>query len=174
MQIDIHKLYEKYLTLNIPNPFSLDDIHRRLTEKYYAEKVDLNFFSALSRDPDADFNNAVTAYVFRDERGIRELVKLNKEEDIDDTMEFGLVINSTQIGVSFVLTLEICIFDGIEADEIHLGNLRFEEYLIALYLTGYIQFDNDSEIDLLVERYRDGYYFRNFGAYNGQEMYLYK
>lgn len=174
MHIDIHRIYEKYLSLNIPNPFHLDDIHRRLTEVYYAEKVDLSNFSYLSRDPEANFENATAAYVFRDQRGIQKLIELNNNEEIHEGMEYGWVINSTLIGLSHVLSLEICLFYGIDTEKMHLGNLEFEEYLIALYLTGYIRFDNDTQIDLLIERYRNGYYFRYFGAHNGEEMYLYK
>ncbi|MDR6726155.1 hypothetical protein J2W91_004661 [Paenibacillus amylolyticus] len=173
MNIDIDKLYEKYVSLNIPNPFSLDDIYRRLTKMYYAEEVDLSYYSSLSRDPEANFENATVAYVFHDERGIQKLLKLNNANEIHEGMEFGWVMNSTQIGVSHVLTLEICIFYGIRTEDMYLGNLEFEEYLVALYLTGHIQFDNDTQIDHLVERYRQGYYFRHFGAYNGSGMYLY-
>jgi len=39
--IDIRRIYEKYLTLNIPNTFNEEQIHKRLTETYFAEKAGL-------------------------------------------------------------------------------------------------------------------------------------
>lgn len=174
LEIDIQKLYEKYLTLDIPNPFTLEQIHERLTQKYYGEKVDLERFSNLRRDPEAGFDKALAAYVFEDERGIRELVKLNRDEDIHEPLEFAWVINSTLIGISELLSLEIYVFHGMDKEEMVLGNLRFEEFLIVLYLTGYIQFENDSLIDQVIARYKEGYCFRFFGMQDGYENYLYK
>lgn len=175
MQIDIVRLYQKYLTLDIPNPFTLDQIHDRLTKKYRAEKVDLERFSYLRNDPYAGFDQAVGAYVFEDEQAILELIKLNKDDDIDyETMEFAWIMGSTLCGMSNVLVFEIDVFYGMEEEEMVLGNLRFKEYLIVLYLTGYIQFDNDPILDDLMARCREGYYLRHFGMQDGFERYLYK
>ncbi|KAA8752481.1 pyruvate kinase [Paenibacillus sp. UASWS1643] len=174
MQIDIQKLYDKYITLNIPNPFTLEQIHERLTEKFYAEKVDLEEFSDLRNDPHAGFDQAIAAYVFKDERGTKQLISLNKDEDIHEPLEFAWIINSTVRGFSLLLTLEIDVFYGMEESEMTLGNPRFEEYLILLYLTGYIEFENDSFINPLRARYREGYRLRYFGMQNGDENYLYK
>lgn len=174
MEIDIQKLYEKFLTLDFPNPFTLEQIHERLTQKYYGEKVDLESFSNLRRDPEADFDKAVAAYVFKDERGTRELVKLNRDEDIHEPLEFALVINSTLLGNSELLSLETYVFHGMDKAEMVLGNLRFEEFLIVLYLTGYIQFENDPLIDQIIARYKEGYGLRFFGAQDGYENYIYK
>ncbi|WP_339196604.1 pyruvate kinase [Paenibacillus sp. FSL P4-0176] len=174
MHIDIQKLYDKYMTLNIPNPFTLEQIHDRLTKKYYAEKVDLEEFSDLRNDPHAGFDQAVAAYVFKDERGTKQLISLNKDEDIHEPLEFAWIIRSTVRGFSLLLTLEIDVFYGMEESEITLGNQCFEEYLILLYLTGYIEFENDSFINPLRVRYREGYRLRYFGMQNGDENYLYK
>lgn len=174
MEIDIQKLYETFLTLDVPNPFTLEQIHERLTQKYYAEKVDLETFAYLRRDPEAGFDEAVAAYVFQDDRGTRELVKLNKEEDINEPLYFAWVIDSTLIGKSNLLVLETDVFHGMDEEEMVLGNLRFEEFLIVLYLTGYIQFENDSLIDQVIARYKEGYCFRFFGMQDGYENYLYK
>jgi hypothetical protein len=174
MKIDVEKLYKKYLTLNIPNPFTTDQIHRRLTETYFAKKEDLSRFSDLSQDPHAGFDKATGAYVFEDKRGIEKLIRLNRDDEIDKDGQHAYVINSTLIGGSLLLNLELHIFKGIDKEEIVLGNLRFEEYLIALYITGYIQFENDPVIDKVIERYRDGYYLRYFGMQSGFENYLYK
>ncbi|WP_434752475.1 pyruvate kinase [Paenibacillus amylolyticus] len=174
MHIDIQKLHDKYLSLSIPNPFSLEQIHTRLTEEYYAEKVDLEHFSSLRNDPEANFDQAVAAYTIRDPRGTFKLIKLNKVEDIHEPLEFSWVIDSTVIGMSFLFNLELNIFDGIEKSEMYLGNLRYEEYLIALYLAGYIKFENDPLIDEITARYRAGNYLRYFGMQDGYENYLYK
>ncbi|WP_145152154.1 pyruvate kinase [Paenibacillus xylanexedens] len=174
MQIDIQKLYDKYITLNIPNPFTLEQIHERLTEKYYAEKVDLEEFSDLRNDPYAGFDQAVAAYVFKDERGTKQLISLNKDEDIHEPLEFAWIIESTVRGFSLVLNLGIDVFYGMEESEMTLGNQRFEEYLILLYLTGYIEFENDYFINPLRARYREGYRLRYFGMQNGDDNYLYE
>lgn len=71
MHIDIEKLYQKYLTLDIPNPFTLEQIHDRLTKKYRAEKVDLERFADLRNDPYAGFDQAVAAYGLRTTRPSR-------------------------------------------------------------------------------------------------------
>ncbi|WP_251035097.1 pyruvate kinase [Paenibacillus polymyxa] len=162
------------MSLNIPNSFSLDDIHRRLTDVYFAEKVDLSFFSDLISDPHAGFDQAIAAYVFKDKKAIRELTKLNREDEIDESMEYGWIVNSTQIGNSNLLTLEICIFHGIEKEDINIENMRFKEYLIMLYLTGYIHFENDILLPQLINLYRNGHYLRHFGPNNGSGIYLYE
>lgn len=56
----------------------------------------------------------------------------------------------------------------------YLGNLPFEEYLIKLYLTGHIRFEDDLFIDKLMARFRESYRLRYFGMQNGDEKYLYK
>ncbi|ETT44739.1 hypothetical protein [Paenibacillus sp. FSL H7-689] len=173
MEIDVQKLYQKYLTLEIANPFTLEQIHDRLTQKYYAKKVDLEVFADLRNDPEAHFDRAIAAYTFPDKRGINELIKLNKDEHIHEPLEFSWVIGSTVSGMSFLLNLEISIFHGIAEEEMFIGNLLFEEYLIALYILGYISFDDDPLIDKVIARYRDGYYLRHFGIQDGFE-YLYK
>ncbi|MDK8193100.1 pyruvate kinase [Paenibacillus sp. UMB7766-LJ446] len=173
--IDIQRLYEKYLTLEIPNPFTLEQIHNRLTEAYYAEQVDLNIFSSLRFDPEAGFDQALAAYVFKDERGIQKILKLNNDEEIHEPLEFAWIINSTLQGFSHMLVLEIDVLRGkIEEEEMYLGNLPFEEYLITLYLTGHIQFEDDLFIDKLAARFQEGYRLRYFGMQNGDEKYLYK
>lgn len=173
LQIDIKKLYEKYLALDIPNPFSLDQIHQRLTEEYFAEKVDLDRFSDLSNDPHAGFDRATGAYVFEDKRGIEKLLALNPDEYIDRESQYAYVVGSTVIGMSFLLNLEIDIFYGIDPKETVLGNQKFEEYLIVLYMLGYIQFENDLIIDKVIALYREGYYLRYFGMQDGYKKYLY-
>ncbi|WP_046226116.1 hypothetical protein [Paenibacillus dauci] len=173
MEIDIQKLYKKYLELNIPNPFSPEQIHQRLTKTYYAQKVDLDRFSDLKEDMYAEFDKATGAYVFEDERGIQKLMQLNNNEDIDSDSVHAWVINSTQLGMSNLLTLEITIFYGINPENMSIGNLEFEEYLIMLYLAGYIQFENDTCINEIRELYKKGYYLRYFGVQNDSEKFLY-
>lgn len=173
MEIDIQKLHKKYLTLDIPNPFSLGQIHDRLINKYYAEQVDLSLFSDLSNDPDAEFDQAIAAYVFKDQRGIVELLKLNNEEEIYEPLEFAWIINSTIRGFSHMLCVEIGVLQlEIPKEEMVLGNLLFEEYLVALYLTGHIQFEDDLLIDKVIARYKEGYRLRYFGNQNGDDTYL--
>ncbi|WP_340400443.1 pyruvate kinase [Paenibacillus sp. FSL H8-0079] len=174
MTIDIQLLHEKYMSLEIPNPFSMEQIHSRLTQKYYAEKVDLSFFADLSRDPHANFDKATAAYVFEDERGTKELLQLNNVEEQHEGMEIAWIINSTMRGMAHQLILETDVFYGMDNEEMYLGNPRYEEFLVTLYLTGYIQFENDSLIDQLRAQYRDGYRLRYFGMQNGAEKYLYK
>lgn len=174
MLIDINKLHKKYLTLNIPNPFTPDQVHQRLTETYFAEKVELDRFADLRNDPHAGFDKATAAYVFEDERGIEKLVALTPDEYISREVKYAYVVGSTVMGVSYILCLEIEIFHGIEQEEMELGNQRFEEYLIVLYILGYIRFEDDSLIDKVIARYREGYYLRYFGVQDGYEKYLYK
>ncbi|MDR6726156.1 hypothetical protein J2W91_004662 [Paenibacillus amylolyticus] len=175
MHINIQQLYERYLTLNIPNPFSLDQIHVRLTNHYYADKVNLSLFSNLSGDPYADFDQAIAAYVFNDERGINKLLKLNNAQEIYEPFEFAWIINSTIQGFSHMLSIEISVLQQeITKDQMVLGNLLFEEYLLALYLTGHIYFEDDQLIDKVISRYKEGYRLRYFGNQNGHDTYLYK
>lgn len=173
MQIEIDRLYEKYLTLNIPNPFTSDQIHQRLTETYFAEQVDLNRFSDLRNDPHAHFEKATAAYVFEDKRGIEKIISLNPVDCIDKEAQYAYIIGSTVIGSSYLLCLEADVFNGIDTKELALGNQRFEEYLIVLYLLGYIKFKDDPLIDKVTSRYREGYYLRYFGMQNGYNKYLY-
>lgn len=57
-----------------------------------------------------------------------------------------------------MLVLEIDVFRRkIEEEEMYLGNLPFEEYLITLYLTGYIQFEDDLFINKLAACFQEGY-----------------
>lgn len=173
MQLDIKKLYEKYLSLQIPNPFTLHDIDSRLKTAYFAEEADLRNYEGLRSDPHANFETAVKAYCFPDERGIKKLLKLNPDEYLDDEPNgFHFIINSkdgtylcgaTEQGMSFVLGLESCIFSGVDQNNMVLGNEKFEDYLKALYLTGYIQFDNDPLLEQAYERYRAGYTLRWYG-----------
>lgn len=174
MTIDIQNLHQKYTSLEIPNPFSMDQIHSRLTQKYYGEKVDMSLFSDLSLDPDADFDKATAAYVFRDERGRKELLQLNNIEEQHEDMEIAWIINSTMRGMAHQLILETDVFNGISKEEMYLGNPRYEEFLVTLYLTGYIQFENDNLIEKLRAKYRNGYRLRYFGMQNSNEEYLYK
>ncbi|WP_172253454.1 pyruvate kinase [Saccharibacillus deserti] len=173
MYIDIRRIYGKYLTLNIPNTFSDEQIHKRLTEVYYAEKVDLERFADLRKDAHANFEHAAGAYVFEDPRGTAKLARLNAEEEPEDS-SYAWVMNSTQIGMSDMLTLEITIFHGIAEEEIRLGNLRFEEYLVMLYLTGHIELENDEQVEQARDLYKNGHYLRYFGAQNGSGVYLYR
>lgn len=183
LPFDIQKLYKEYLTLEIPNPFTLQDIHNRLTKKYAAKEVDKNIFSSLKLDPHARFETVVTAYIFREKKAIKELYKLNKEEELFELHDINYIVNSednihrsgaTTHGMSYLLALESEVFWGIDQNEMFIGNERFEEYLILLYLTGYIYFENDPFINQLLERYKEGYYLRYFGVHDGQEKYLYK
>ncbi|MFD2115826.1 pyruvate kinase [Paenibacillus yanchengensis] len=183
MHIDIQKLYNQYLTLNIPNRFTLEDIHQRLTTKYLAQQVDIDLFAGLQFDPHAEFETVVTAYIFRDDQAVKELMKLNNVEDMMEPIEINYIINSkdniyhsggTHQGASDLLAFESDVFWGMDKEEMYLGNDRFEEFLIVLYLTGYIQFENDPLIEQLITRYKDGYCLRYFGFQDGREKYLYK
>lgn len=174
MKIDIQKLYEQYLKLNIPNPFSLEQIHQRLTKVYYAQKVELDRFSDLNEDLYANFDKAIGAYIFEDEQGVQKLNRLNRDEEIDKDATHAWVMNSTQLGMSNILTLEITIFYGMNPENMVIGNLEFEEYLIMLYLTGYIQFENDTCISELRDLYKKGYYLRYFGVQDDSEQFLYE
>lgn len=180
MQIDINKIHQKYLTLKIPNRFTLTDIHERLTTKYQAQEVDISNFSGLRLDPHADWESVVTAYVIRDKNAIRELEELNKESELYDS-DYNVIINSkdkihitgsTLQGFSIVLMLEMDIFWGMDKEEMYLGNKRFEEYLIILYILGYIQFENDDAINYVRDRYKNGYYLRFFGNNDGRDLFL--
>ncbi|MBU5353682.1 pyruvate kinase [Paenibacillus silvae] len=180
MQIDINKLYNKYITLDIPNRFTLEQIYQTITEKYFAVKVDMELFSDLRLDPYASFETAVAAYSFPHPEAVKRLSLLNNTEN---SYDISWIINSednvymsggTIRGVSFILDLEIAIFNGMDEEEKTLGNPRFEEFLIILYLTGYIKFQNDPHIEELVKRYKEGYYLRYFGHDNGSGNYLYK
>ncbi|MFB6367872.1 pyruvate kinase, partial [Paenibacillus elgii] len=184
VKLNITKLYEKYLSLDIPNPFLLNDIDNRLKTAYHAEEADLRYHEGLRSDPHADFETAIKAYSFTDERGIQELLKLNPEEYLESYKPNGFhyILNSkdgihlcgaTDQGLSFVLTLETGIFFGIEKDKMMLGNEEFEEYLIALYLAGYIQFENDLLLEQAYKRYRAGYTLRWYG-FTDRERFLYK
>ncbi len=172
MEFDIQKLYKRYLELDISNPFSEDCIHQRLTETYGAEQVALDRFSDLADDPYANFDQAIGAYIFENEDGIQKLIRLNCDEDIDPDAIHAWIMNSTQLGMSNVLTLEIAIFYGMSSSDMVIGNLEFEEYLIALYILGYIQFENDTCIDKICNLYRKGYYLRYFGVQNDNGKHL--
>ena len=180
--IDIHKLYEKYLTLNIPNPFTLKDIECLYKQKYFAKEVSIECFAGLRRDPHANFDTVVKAYIFRDERGIKELLKLNPDEYLECYKPNGInsIINSedniymsggTMQGMSFLLALETSIFCGIEEENMKLGNEEFEDYLKALYLAGYIQFEDDLLIERAYQRYRDGYTLKWYGLTDGESTF---
>ncbi|GAC44456.1 hypothetical protein PPOP_3862, partial [Paenibacillus popilliae ATCC 14706] len=73
---------------------------------------------------------------------------------------------TTQIGTK-LLSLETKIFMGIDEENAVLGNVKFESYLKALYLVGYIQFENDSLIEKARQRYREGYMLQRFGPQIG-------
>ncbi|WP_243895780.1 pyruvate kinase [Paenibacillus sp. F411] len=180
MLFDIEKIYQEYLTLNIPHRFTLSNIHKRLTTRYNATQVDVSNFSALRMDPYACYDSAITAYTFRDDNAIKELIQLNRDLELSGG-DINLIINSTDKtyitgstlqGISNLLALELEIFWGMDEEEMFLGNKRFEEYLIMLYLTGHIQFENDSIIDYIRDRYKNGYYLRYFGTNDGAELYL--
>lgn len=49
-----------------------------------------------------------------------------------------------------------------------LGNERFEDYLVALYLAGYIQFENDTILEDVYKRYRDSYLLEYYGPSSGR------
>ncbi|ANA79084.1 hypothetical protein PVOR_27540 [Paenibacillus vortex V453] len=179
MQIDIQKLYDKYMTLDIPNPFNLEQIDQILKDKYFAVETDLENFSGLRFDPYENFDEAVKAYSFRDKRGIKELFKLNSEEYDESLVPNGinLTVNSkdnmyisggTEIGGSNLLSIETAIFFGIDKEEMTLGNERFEDYLVALYLAGYIQFENDTILEDVYKRYRDSYLLEYYGPSSGR------
>ncbi|WII37329.1 pyruvate kinase [Paenibacillus thiaminolyticus] len=178
MQLDVTTLYEKYLALHIPNPFTLRDIDERLKTAYYAEEADLRRYESLRSDPDAYFETAVKAYTFRDRRGIEQLLKLNPDNSLHSYRPNGFhyIINSedgihpcggTRQGMSYMLSLENGIFYGIDPSEMILGNERFEDYLKALYLTGYIQLDNDPLLEQAHARYRAGYTLKWYGMTDG-------
>ncbi|WCF06308.1 pyruvate kinase [Paenibacillus thiaminolyticus] len=182
MQLDIKALYEKFLLTNIPNPFTLKDIDNRLKTKYYAEEVDLDKFDGLKKDSHANFDTIVKAYTFKDERGLKELLKLNPDEDLDCYIPNGFhyLLNSndneflsgaTEKGMSFVLSLESSIFMGIEESDMVLGNERFEDYLKALYLTEYIQFEDDPWIEKAHKRYKEGFTLRWYGLTDGESIF---
>lgn len=176
----MNKINQKYLTLNIPRHFTLTDIHKRLTTQYKAKEVNKSNFSGLKLDPHADWESVVTAYIFRDENALSQLEALNTEDELSDS-ELAVIINSkdkihitggTLRGISNVLALEMEIFWGIDEEEMILGNKRFEEYLILLYILGYIELQNDNTIDYLRDRYKYGYYLRCFGGNDGRQLFL--
>ncbi|BFH68369.1 hypothetical protein J27TS7_54070 [Paenibacillus dendritiformis] len=180
MQPDINQLYEKYLTLNIPNPFTLEQINERLMKQYSATPVDVNRFDDLKKDPWADFHTAVAAYQFRNSDGVEKLLIL---ESPDEKIEFykectygdgcNLILNSEdqiyvsggtiQVGTKLLL-IELDIFGGIDKEDMVPGKEEFNDYLKALYLAGYIHFENDSFIEKARQRYREGYRLRRFGS----------
>ncbi|GAC44445.1 hypothetical protein [Paenibacillus popilliae] len=190
MQLDINKLYEKYLTLHIPNPFTLDQIGARLIKQYAAKQITKEKFIELydpsfPEDPYADFHTVVTVYIFRDQEGMKKLLTLDSPDEkisfyknINRPYSHGcnLILNSddqvymsggtTQIGTN-LLSLETSIFRGFNEEDAVLGNVRFESYLKALYLVGYIQFENDSLIEKARQRYREGYMLQRFGTQIG-------
>lgn len=156
------------------------DVHERLTTQYKAKEVDKSNYSDLRRDLHADWGSVVTAYIFRDANAIRELEKLNAESQSSDT-PIALIVNSTDKihitgatfrGISFLLLLEFSVFVGLDDEDMFLGNERFEEYLLMLYILGYIQFDNDSTIDYIRDLYKNGYYLRYSGINDGAQRFL--
>ncbi|MFW5433117.1 pyruvate kinase [Paenibacillus apiarius] len=180
--IDIHKLYGKYLTLNIPNPFTLEEIDARFRQRYLAEEIDIECFADLKKDRYANFHTARRAYIFRNKQVSDELIKLNPIEDLESlrTAEFNIILNSedniylsgaTEQGRSYLLALETSIFCGIEEEDMRLGNEEFEDYLKALYLTGYIQFENDPLIEKAYQRYRAGYTLKWYGYTAGKSTF---
>ncbi|MBN3526326.1 pyruvate kinase [Paenibacillus apiarius] len=182
MNLDINKLFKKYLTLDIPNPFTLEQINNRFKNCYFAEEVDIHYFSDLEKDPHANFDTVVKAYIFRDERGIKELLKLNPDEYLECYHPNGIniILNSedktylsgaTEQGMSFLLGLETSIFCGISQEDMALGNEKFEDYLKALYLAGYIQFEDDPLIERAYQRYRDGYTLKWYGLTDGESTF---
>ncbi|EJW20339.1 pyruvate kinase [Paenibacillus alvei] len=179
MRPDILTLYEKFLLLSIPNPFTLSDIDTRLKTKYFAEEVDLDQFEGLKKDPYAHYESIVKAYTFRDERGFNQLEKLNPSEYLSSE-EINLLINSddniymsggTTQGTSFLLALETNIFGGIKKESMVLGNEEFEDYLKALYLTGYIDLEDDFLLQKAHERYRKGNVLKYFGYTQGESTF---
>ncbi|GBF75623.1 hypothetical protein PA598K_04042 [Paenibacillus sp. 598K] len=52
---------------------------------------------------------------------------------------------------SSLLELELDVFSGFDEQEAYLGNKRFEEFLVVLYLTGHIP---------LRKKFKDGYLLR--------------
>ncbi|GAC44433.1 hypothetical protein [Paenibacillus popilliae] len=188
MQLDINKLYETYLDLHIPNPFTLAQIGERLIKQYAATQITKEKFIELydpsfPKDPYADFHTVATVYIFRDEEGMKKLLTLDSPdekksfyEDINIYHSCNLILNSedqvyvsggtTQIGTK-LLCLETDIFWGVDEEEAVLGNVRFESYLKALYLVGYIQFENDPLIEKARQRYREGYRLQRFGTQTG-------
>ncbi|GAC44267.1 hypothetical protein [Paenibacillus popilliae] len=189
MQLDINKLYETYLTLHIPNPFTLDQIGARLIKQYAAKQITKEKFiecydPSFPEDLYADFHTVVTVYIFRDQEGMKKLLTLDSPdekvsfyEDINYSRHgCNLILNSddqvymsggtTQIGTK-LLTLETKIFMGIDEENAVLGNVKFESYLKALYLVGYIQFENDPLIEKARQLYREGYRLQRFGTQTG-------
>ncbi|GBF76676.1 hypothetical protein PA598K_05160 [Paenibacillus sp. 598K] len=179
--IDLNKLYQKYLENKIPNPFTLQDIQHYLVLKYKAQQVNVGQFSSLQNDPYAKFETAVTAYIFRDEEAVSQLMMLNHADVHLISREINLILNSednvfmsgaTPQGMSFLLELELDVFSGFDQEEAYLGNKRFEEFLVVLYLTGHIAFDNDPLIDPLRQKFKDGYLLKYFGVQDGNNKYL--
>lgn len=182
MIIDFQRLHEHYLKLNLPNPFSLQDIHHRLTTTYDAKQVDIHTFSDLQGDPHAKFETVVTAYTIREDHALKKLMVLNKPEDTLSTHELSLILNSedqqylsggTLRGMSYLLALEVDVFWGIEKEARVLENEQYKEFLVVLYLTGYLSFANDPLIGRLRERYREGYYLKHYGVQDGHDNYLF-
>ncbi|GAC42815.1 UDP-glucose pyrophosphorylase [Paenibacillus popilliae ATCC 14706] len=86
MQLDINKLYETYLTLHIPNPFTLDQIGERLIKQYAAKQITKEKFiecydPSFPEDPYADFHTVVTVYIFRDQEGMKKLLTLDSPDE---------------------------------------------------------------------------------------------
>lgn len=69
-----------------------------------------------------------------------------------------ILTDSTLQGFSHMLVLEVDMLRGkVEEEAMYLGNLPFEEYLITLYLTGFIQFEDDLFINKLAACFQEGY-----------------
>ncbi|WP_084509505.1 hypothetical protein [Paenibacillus assamensis] len=164
--MNIDKLYRAYIALKVPNPFTLDDIDKRLKQRYKAKEVDVNCFADLAKDPCANFKDAVKAYKFRDKTVIEEIFKFNDETGTflgRNYLKNNLIIESkdgiymsaaTCQGGSGLLMCELRVFGGIEKEQQVVGNQDFEYYLKCLYLAGYIQFENDSYYEVACQRMR--------------------
>ncbi|WP_245583536.1 pyruvate kinase [Paenibacillus assamensis] len=132
-----------------------------------AEEVNVNRFADLAKDPYANFNEAVRAYIFRDKEVIEELVKVNDETStflIRNYLEVNLILESTDHkyvsgltiqGGSEILGYELYVFRGLPPQQMVLGNEYFEYYLKCLYMTGYITFENDPYYEVACQRVRE-------------------
>ncbi|NOJ74127.1 pyruvate kinase [Paenibacillus alvei] len=166
MKLDISLLYEKFLSINISNPFYLSEIDARLKTKYSAEELDVSKFDDLKKDPYANYDTIVKAYTIHDSRVIEKLVSLNPPGSITPEVINFLINSSDGIyysgstiqGMSNLLGLEASIFGGIKEEDMVLGNGSFEEYLIFLYLLEYIDLGDDILLKETREYYKNEYF----------------
>ena len=165
----MEKIYQKYQALDIPNRFTLEEIDLILKEKYSAVEKDVAL-ADIGDDVENPIKYYVITdiHVLKNLYTTEEIIDLYTmacfsegsliEDEFDQIWEdvgagkrIHIILTSvdnqyidgfTIQGESDRLLNELCVFEGIDESDCHLGNEEFHEYLKRLIKAGYINVSN--------------------------------